>query len=264
MDIITPLQHETRYESSSYHRGRYAWRGDADLADDPILRPAAPKPDHKGRMLALPIPSVRPADINIEREVGYMGMNPITLRGETGLLPGRWGDRNELKRSGSVVQPRRYSSEQELVSQQHIAEAVGRIAGRSEEVVIDLEELRRGYTQAVQDGAVFEDSSVESLPFAILTPPPRIPMVDRREVEQEAEDDWVDEPSEKSSARDTQEGSKHKREDSGYSSSHSASPAAGIMYIRGQRKRRKMVRFDEEAIQKQQNERRTSGLQRVC
>ena len=83
LDIVPPPQHQTRQRQNNN-----AERTQLSINNGPLPCPMIQVNTEPEKMLAHPIPSVRPIDINRYREPGHMGINPITLVGETGLLPG--------------------------------------------------------------------------------------------------------------------------------------------------------------------------------
>ena len=188
--------------------------------DDPIPRPVTGINTQPGKMLALPIPSVRPMDINEFREPGYMGINPITLMGETGLLPGSWGQGKEFVKAMPWPEPRERTGEKQLATGRNGASRQQLRQEKSDAVTIDMRELRTQYAKAVLDGDTCEESSTQSrcLPFAMRsTAKPPTPEICHAGGD---ETDWVD-VSDGEDDEDTIDGQKesgHKRDDSGYSS----------------------------------------------
>jgi hypothetical protein len=131
---------------------------------------------------------------------------------------------------------------------------------RSDEAVIDLRELRMQYAQAVLDGDVLEESSVESTPstFVVCSLPETLqPECSAAAAAGDAGEEWVDvtgeeEEEEEEEAVDGQKKPGHKQEDSGYSSGDDASTLKIARLAKWSVvRRRKEVRFDEEAIEKQ-------------
>ncbi len=252
--ITTPPQHRCRQRRSNRASA------DSNMIDDPIPRPAIDINNHSGKMLALPIPSVRPVDINTRREPGCMGINPITLMGETGLLPGSWGDGMEFVNPMAWHQPRRQPQKPEPVTPRADAEKWQHSQQKPCPAVIDFDELQLQYAQAILDGHVFEDSSVEGtlLQVTMQSRAESLPSEyceggDEEKEEHDDEADWVN-ISDEENAVDGQKASNHKREDSGYSSGEAYSTRKTARVRVPVVPRRKKVRFDDEAIEKEQRE----------
>lgn len=123
---------------------------------------------HSEKMLALPFPSVRPVDINTHREAGYMGMNPITLIGETGLLPGSWGEGKEYVNVMSGDETRRQTEEQKPVKGQVDARTRQLHQRKGDAAIIDMHELHMQYAQAVLNGTALEESNANTSPPLVI------------------------------------------------------------------------------------------------
>jgi hypothetical protein len=89
LDILarSQLQRTQRLQNNARTPSSTAMKG--------IPRPQVAIYNHSRKMLALPIQTVSSVDLNEQREPGYMSINPITLMGEAGLLPGSWGAKKE-------------------------------------------------------------------------------------------------------------------------------------------------------------------------
>lgn len=242
--MMTLPQHRSR------HHQQHTARAVCNMIDDPIPRPAIETNNHWGKMLALPIPTVRLVDVNIRREPCYMGINPITLMGETALLPGSWGDGKELMSTMAWSEPRGQLREQESATSRTAAETQKLVQQDPGCVVIDMNELRMQYAQAILDGDIFEESGREDTPLQMAMP-------SQREVadanNNNNENDWVDVSDDEEGAI-CGEGSSHRREDSGYSSGETERISNTTRADSPVAHRRKTVRFDEEAIEKPQGE----------
>jgi hypothetical protein len=160
LDIgIPPLQQGRRRRGTECYQNKV--RMDSDTLDQ-IPRPPQEIGIHTNKMLALPIPTIRPVDINLHREPGYMGINPVTLIGQTGLLPGIWGEGKEFVNTLAWHKPAGQQQQQEFARSQRDAKLRENSQGRQGAVVADLKELRMHYAQAVLDRDAFEESSAES------------------------------------------------------------------------------------------------------
>jgi hypothetical protein len=178
------------------------------------------------KMLALPIPIIRPADINSCREPGHTGINPVTLAGTTALLPGALGQGKECVNSmpfyrlPSRPQPGRDGT-------RRITSALGRSRQQSSaDLVSSVTELRMQYAQNMLNkggeknmaGNACHES--RQLPrFSVAAP--------RESHGDEAgaagdEDQWVDTSDEenldKKNLFECRTEAEHKAKDSGYSS----------------------------------------------
>jgi hypothetical protein len=257
---MTPPQHW------SWQRQRqHLSQAIAKTPDDGIPRPATDIKTYPGKMLALPIPSIRPVDVNAKREAGYMGINPITLTGETGLLPGAWGEGKEFVNSMAW-----HRSNKRALQYQHrqppLSASQKLLQQKYDEMMISVEKMSLQYAQAILNGDVFEESSVdvdsphcslitESLLSASLPPESGACDEDKR--------DWVDVSDDEKSVVDGKTEACHKREDSGYSSaeaSYRKTLAQGKWPVA---KWRKTVRFDEETVEKQGEETKAGKLRRA-
>lgn len=239
--IAPPFQRQSRQDSGTRERAR------SQTISDDIPRPAGLSDTHSGKMLALPIPTVRPVDVNWQREPGYLGINPITLRGETGLLPGSWGEGKEFLNAMTWREPLR-----RLPGQKR---AGCRINGKmqqlpqqiSDHIVSDMSELRTQYAKAVLDGHACEESRLEGtrLPAVIQSRSDTLPAQ-----QPEAHNDaakWEDVPDDAEDTPDRHSESAHNGQDSGYCSGETNST------LRTPRENRQdvlMVRFDKGAIEK--------------
>lgn len=264
--IVHPAKHQP-----NQHRNNDTQRTQLSMHADLIPRPQMQIDSHPEKMLAHPIPSVRPTDINIYREPGYMAINPITLVGETSLLPGSWGQGKEfvnvmagyeLRKRPGVREPLTYRDDARIQQQ------------KADPAILDMNELRMQYAQAILDGGACAESSSRG---SYLT----IAMQSRKgiwargcdgvggiEVEEEQEDDdnrddnnnnndndddmadWEDFSEDEEDEIDSENGSGHKR-DSGYSSGKAESALktspAGMPGMPLGRK----VYFNEETIDKE-------------
>ncbi|ERF68814.1 hypothetical protein EPUS_06258 [Endocarpon pusillum Z07020] len=228
----------------SKHQPNQHWNDDTERTQlsmhaDPIPRPQMQIDSHPEKMLAHPIPSVRPTDINRYREPGYMGINPITLVGETGLLPGSWGQGKEFVNVMAGHEPRKWPGAREPLAYRYDTSMQQQ---KADPVIVDMNELRMQYAQAILDGGACAESSSKG---SYLT----IAMQSRKdtwakgcdgvggiEVEEEHEDDdhvddenndndndddmadWEEVSGDEQDEIDSEYGSGHKRDDSGYSS----------------------------------------------
>lgn len=261
LDIVTPPQYQGR------RRNNTEARADPSVAADPIPRPITTS-NHtsEGKMLALPIPTVRPVDINERREAGCMGINPITLMGEGGLLlPGGWGDKKEFQRAMVWHKPLR----QREMEAARCGDSGGmwplqqQRRSDSKPVVVDWKELQLQYSQAILDGGICVDSAESaSLPFVLQGRAGILPL-EQDTAEGGGDDDdgdeWVDVAEcdgDDEDGTDRKKESGHKREDSGYSSSRhdGSSTLKSAPTVRPVMPQRKTVRFDDETIEKQREE----------
>lgn len=222
--------------------------------DDDIPRPAkdVDVSISSGKMLALPIPSVRPVDINVRREAGYMGMNPITLTGETGmLLPGTWGKGKEFVN----VMP--WKGGQRMTRQSTTSVVDAQLSSEQitkESEVVDIKELRGQYSRAVVKGNVCEGSTFDSPPLSLYIQPRGTISESKRCEEDHSEEDWED-ISENEGAVNQQKNVSQRREGPGYCSSGGVDLTGAVVTLRKPAilfNVKKQVRFDEEAVGKQQ------------
>lgn len=243
LDIVTPSHHRIR------QRPQHTERTQLSMLDVPIPRPVIEPNSHFGKMLALPIPSVRPVDINTHREASYMGINPITLMGETGLLPGSWGQGREFVNAMAWHKPRKRSGGLENASAHQNGARTGQKSNRE---VVNMNGLRMQYAQAVLHGDACVESSGDGrfLAFAIRR---KVGTVLGERCDASAdEEEWVDISDDEDGTIDRPDEAGHKREDSGYSSGEAEADSA----IKMARARllvvpRKRVRFDEVAIEQE-------------
>ena len=254
MAIRNPLRRQKRWQRQQYTNQTTV----RNPLDDPIPRPATDVTLFPGKMLALPIPSVRSIDINTQREAGYMDINPITLRGETRLLPGTWGDGKEFVDSMPWLQPKRRSSQQQ--QQNSVSQQLPQRKPNGE--VVDVKELRLKYAQTILDGKVVEESSLEfdspsrslitqSLLGSSLVRSSQLKtcLPEQHGPGDGEEGDWVDISEDEKSAADERKGSCPKREDSGYSSSSASFTTKAVEEKAAVAKPKKTVRFDEVAVE---------------
>jgi hypothetical protein len=181
--------------------------------------------NHSGKMLALPITTVRSVDLNEQREPGYMGINPITLMGEAGLLPGSWGARKEYVAATVWQKPPKQPREQEPAWYRTDPGRYEAPQRKPDEAVIDLHELRIQHAQAVLDGDAVEESSVESnrSTFATRSLPKTLHSEYGAAAAAGYYEDWADVTDEEEQAVDGQKKPGRRREDSKYSSGDDAS-----------------------------------------
>lgn len=251
-----PMEVARSSRRRSRRRPQHTDRTHSLTLEDDIPRPANDANVHSsGKMLAFPIPSVRPVDINVRREAGYMGINPITLTGEMGLLlPGSWGDGKEFVN----VMPGKEAKWQRLTQQQSsISGAAGQQQLQEdsrERVVMDMDELRMQYTQAVVEGDALEESMLDSPPVSLCIQRQRSIAESKTCEADHREEDWVDISDEEAIKQQNNAG--HRRDDSGYCSSGGTDSVGGLAAPekRNVVQKVKKVRFDEEAIEKQRKE----------
>lgn len=163
-----PVSITTSPQHGSSQLSQHTERPDFDMIDNniPLSVPSINK--HSEKMIALPVPSVRPVEINTHREAGYMGMNPITLIGETGLLPGSWGEGKEYVNVMSGDEKRRQTEEQKPVKGQVDARTRQLHRRRGDAAIIDMHELHMQYAQAVLNGTALEESSAKTSPPLVI------------------------------------------------------------------------------------------------
>jgi hypothetical protein len=131
--------------------------------DDHELPRATNRPTrYPDKMLALPPYIVRPVDINVYRKPGHMGINPITLAGLTGSLPGALGEGKEFINSMPCHRPpnrpRPRGNPKARQSDDVTVEQVRQQS--SEDLMFEMTYLRTRCMQAVLDGDAIDDSSV--------------------------------------------------------------------------------------------------------
>ncbi|KAF7511051.1 hypothetical protein GJ744_005597 [Endocarpon pusillum] len=139
------IEHPSKHQQNQ-HRNNDIERTQHSMHADPILRPQMQIDSHPEKILAHPIPSVLPTDINRYREPGYMGINPITLVAETGLLPGSWGQGKEFVNVMAGHEPRKWSGVREPLAYRNEARMQQQ---KADPVVVDMDELRMQYAQAI-------------------------------------------------------------------------------------------------------------------
>lgn len=239
-----PLEVAASLRDHSRQRPKPPQRAHSSTMNE-IPRPRQEIHAHFGKMLALPLHSVRPVDLNDHRKPGYTGINPVTLKGETGLLPGSWGQGKELSSTMAFCREAR--------ERQH----------KPDTAALHLYELRMQYAQAILDGDTFEESSMEhsapifTIPSQAESLPQENPIIDDEEWVDISDDDVED-------TADRKKEQNHKREDSGYSTGDTTETLENTRAIkRPMVLRRKKVRFDQEAVEKQQEEWRTSKVRRL-
>jgi hypothetical protein len=210
LDTVAPsqLQRIQRLQSNARTSLSTAMKG--------IPQPLIPIYNRSGKMLALPITTVRSVDLNEQREPGYMGINPITLMGEAGLLPGSWGAKKEYVTAMVWQKPPKQPREQEPAWYRTDPERYEAPQREPDEAVIDLHELRMQHAQAVLDGDACEESSVESNPLAFATRslPKTIHSEHGAAAAGDDEEDWSDVTDEEQQAVDGQNKPGRRREDS--------------------------------------------------
>lgn len=246
VDIMTPPQHRSRQQE---HINQPIFNS----ADNDIPRPAQEASRFSAKMLALPTLSIRPFDINTQREAGHMGINPITLRGEMGLLPGRLGEGKEFANAMSWLTPIERSSH----CQQTPSMRPQLPQYESNGAIIDMKELHLQYAQAILNGDVIVESFVDadSPPHSLIAQSLLAASLPQKcSTHDGHEEDWVDMSDEEESAVEEKSGSGHKREDSGYSSAEASYRKKIAQGKRPDAKRRKTVRFDDEATEEQKEE----------
>lgn len=188
--------------------------------DHDIPRPAKRATGDPNMMLALAVPIVRPVDVNVYRKPGHMGINPTTLTGLTGPLPGAFGEGKEYTNSMPCHRPQNRPEPREPKTRQ-IDATVERVRQQSsEDLMFGMTKFRMQYLQAVLDGDAIDDSSVDTNhERADLS---RFPEPAPQETAQNAagddgDADWVDtSDDEDASERETEP--EIIRKDSGYAS----------------------------------------------
>jgi hypothetical protein len=237
---------------------------------DPIPRLQIQIDSHPEKMLAHPTPSVRPTDINRYREPGYMAINPITLVGETGLLPGSWGQGKEFVNVMAGYEPRKRPGVREPLTYRNDTRMQQQ---KADPVIVDMNELRLQYAQAILNGGACAESSSKGSYLTIAMQSRKdtwakgcdgvggIQVEEERREEEDDDDnndndndddtaDWEDVSEDKEVEIDSENGSDHKR-DSGYSSgkveSASETSRAGMPVVPLGRK----VHFDAETTDKE-------------
>ena len=244
--IVTPARHQSRHGAcTTTHRAQ------SEKISDHINRPARVTHANSEKMLAFPIPTVRSVDLNSHREPGYMGINPITLRGETGMLPGSWGQGKEFSNSMAWLEPRRQPLRQACAARQLNEKMQQQPQQVSDRTVTNMDELRMQYAQAVLDGDACDESEMEdtSSPAAIQNPMEAWP-AEKGDTEADG-DEWEDIPDDEEDAAEEHNEPGHKRDDSGYFSGETDSTTRTCQ-AKPPVLVRKMVRFNEQAIEEQQ------------
>ncbi len=254
LDITSPSQHRRMQPQQQNHEEE---RMRVSINADPIPQPTMLQVNtDPGKMLAHPIPSLRPTDINRHRESGYMGINPVTLVGETGLLPGSWGQGKEFVDVMARHEPRKWPAGKDPVAYRNDARM--QLQNKVDQVIVDTNELRTQYARAILDGGACVESSSNG---SYLT----MAMQSGKETwakecngvgddfggGEEVGDEWLDISEDEEDTGGVENESGHKRDDSGYASGKPESrsrksPAAVPVMCRGKR-----VRFGEEASDKE-------------
>ena len=178
-----------------------------------------------------------------------MGINPITLRAETGLLPGRLGEGKEFANAMSWLRPKKRCSQY----QHNPSTSQSLRQHQFDGAVVYTNEMHLQLAQAILNGDVTEESPVkaDSTPQSLIAQSLLVASLPQQlGTSDEHEEDWVDMSDDEESVVEEKMKSSHKREDSGYSS---AEASYREKIAKGQRpvaKRGKTVRFEEEAIKK--------------
>lgn len=239
-------RHQSRHSSCTTNQ-----QSQSRQRSDHIDQPATVVHANSKKMLALPIPIVRAVDLNTYREPGYMGINPITLRGETGMLPGSWGDGKEFVNSMPWLEPRRQPQRQVCAAHRIKERMLPPPQQVLDRTVMNMDELRTQYAQAVLDGHACAASEMEESagPAAIQNPKVTCP-AEKGDTEADGYE-WEDVTDDEEVAIEGHSEPKQKRDDSGYFSGETEStpspsqPKPTLL-------RRKMVRFREGVIEEQQ------------